>query len=215
MMNRRTFVLSSCASLVALHRAEGQTVNFSDEAIRDVLRRRIDVEKRATGMVIGIVERGRRRVIAYGEQDSGEVRSVAANTLFEIGSVTKVFTALLLSHMVHRKELKFDDPLDRCLPSGFCTPQRNGRAITLADLAIHTFRTSLFPFLGHHHPQPRRGPGAFHCLGSALVARRPDFVAGPGRPVGILQRWVWLLGLALANKAGTTYDALLNQPAGM
>ena len=91
LMNRRTFVLTSCASLLALHRAEAQTVNLSDEAIRDILRRRIDVEKRATGMAVGIVEHGRRRVIVYGQQDSGDAPSVAANTLFEIGSVTKVF----------------------------------------------------------------------------------------------------------------------------
>ena len=104
MMNRRMFVLSSCASLLALRRAEAQTVNLSDESIRDILRRRIDVEHRATGMAVGIVERGRRRVIVYGKQDSGDAQSVAANTLFEIGSLTKVFTALLLADMVHRKE---------------------------------------------------------------------------------------------------------------
>src|SRR5438876_137028 len=109
MMNRRTFILSACASLLALRRAEAQTVSLSDQAIRDILRRRIDVEKRATGMAVGIVEPGRRRVIVYGKQDSGDAQSVAANTLFEIGSLTKVFTALLLADMVHRKELQFDD----------------------------------------------------------------------------------------------------------
>src|SRR6187399_1913512 len=100
MMNRRTFILSSCASLAAFHRAEAQTVNVSDQAIRDILLRRIDVEKRATGMAVGIVERGRRRVIVYGRQDVGDARSVAGNTLFEIGSLTKIFTALLLADMV-------------------------------------------------------------------------------------------------------------------
>ena len=60
--------MSSCASLLAIHRAEAQTVNLSDEAIHDILRRRIDVEKRATGMAVGIVERGRRRVIVYGSR---------------------------------------------------------------------------------------------------------------------------------------------------
>jgi len=53
-------------------------------------------------MAVGIVERGRRRVIVYGTQDSRDARSVAANTLFEIGSLTKVFTALLLADMVDR-----------------------------------------------------------------------------------------------------------------
>ena len=78
MMNRRTFILSSCASLLALHRAEAQTVHLSDEAIRDILRRRIDVEKRMTGMAVGIVERGRRRMITYGTLGLGDARSVGA-----------------------------------------------------------------------------------------------------------------------------------------
>jgi CubicO group peptidase (beta-lactamase class C family) len=143
MMNRRAFVLSFCASLLASHQAEAQTVNLSDEAIRTILRRRIDAEKRATGMAVGIVEGGRRRVIVYGTLDSGDARAVGADTLFEIGSVTKVFTALLLADMVHRKELQFDDAVDRYLPSGLRTPQRNRRAITLADLARHLIRTAL------------------------------------------------------------------------
>ena len=125
-MNRRTFILTSCASFLALHRAEARTISLSDEAIRAILRRRIDAEKRATGMAVGIVERGHRRVIVYGKLDSGDARVVGADTLFEIGSLTKVFTALLLADMVHRKELQFDDPVDRFLPSGFRTPRRTG-----------------------------------------------------------------------------------------
>src|SRR5262245_3573934 len=109
-MDRRTFLLSSCASLLFPRRASGQTAPLSSQAIRDILHRRIDDERRATGMVVGIIERGRRRVIAYGKLDSGG-SAVAANTLFEIGSLTKVFTALALADMVHRQELRFDDPV--------------------------------------------------------------------------------------------------------
>jgi D-alanyl-D-alanine-carboxypeptidase/D-alanyl-D-alanine-endopeptidase len=208
MMNRRTFILSSCASLLALHRAGAQTVNLSNEAIRDILRRRIDVEKRATGMAVGIVERGRRRVILHGKQDSGDARTVAGNTLFEIGSLTKVFTALLMADMVHRKELQFDDPVDRYLPSGFRTPQRNGRAITLADLATHTSGLPLFP--------PITG-NPLEALARYTASDLRSWLAGltlsrdPGAQWEYSNVGYGLLGLALANKAGTTYDALLNR----
>ena len=205
-MNRRAFVLSSCAGLLAFHRAEAQTVSLSDEAIRAILRRRIDVEKRATGMAVGIVERGRRRVIVYGTQDSGDARSVAADTLFEIGSLTKVFTALVLADLVHRNELQFDDPVDRYLPSGFRTPQRNGRAITLADLATHTSGLPLFP--------PITGK-PLEALARYTAADLRSWLAGLtlSRDPGV--QWEYsnvgygLLGLALTGKAGTTYDALL------
>jgi hypothetical protein len=62
-MNRRTFILGSFVIVVALHRAEAQTVSLSDQAIRHILRRRIDVERHATGMAVGIIENGHRRVI--------------------------------------------------------------------------------------------------------------------------------------------------------
>lgn len=207
-MNRRTFILSSCAGLLALHRAEAQTVSLSDEEIRAILRRRIDVDKRATGMAVGIVERRRRRVVVYGKQDSGDARSVAPDTLFEIGSLTKVFTALVLADMVQREELQFDDPVDRYLPSGFRTPQRSGRAITLADLATHTSGLPLFPpitgnpleALAHYTASDLRS-----WLASMKLSRDPGSLweysnVGYG-----------LLGLALATKVGTTYDALLNR----
>ena len=159
-------------------------------------------------MAVGIVERGRRRVIVYGKQGSGDARSVAADTLFEIGSLTKVFTALLLADMVHRKELGFDDPVDRYLPSGFRTPQRNGRAISLADLATHTSGLPMFPPLTGNLFEALARYSASDLrswLGDLTLSRDPG------------ARWEYsnvgygLLGLALANKAGTTYDALLNR----
>lgn len=208
MINRRTFILGSCASLLVLHRAEAQAVGLSDEAILDILRRRVDVQKRATGMAVGIVQQGRPRVVVYGKQDSGEARSVAADTLFEIGSLTKVFTALLLADMAHRNEVRFDDPVDRYLPSGIRTPQRNGRAMTLADLATHTSGLPLFPpFIGNPLEVLSRytAPDLRSWLTGLVLSREPG------------AQWEYsnvgygLLGLALANKAGTAYDALLER----
>lgn len=119
-------------------RQPAHTVALSDQAIREILVHRIDVEKGATGMAVGVVDHGRRRVITYGHLDGGNSPSVDAKTLFEIGSITKVFTALLLADMARRNELDFNDPVDRYLPTGFRMPQRNGGSITLADLATHT-----------------------------------------------------------------------------
>ena len=92
----------SGAALVGLGQADAQTGQLSGDAIRDILRRRVDVEKRATGIVVGTLDRGRRHVIAYGTQGAGATPPVGRTTLFEIGSVTKVFTALLLADMVRQ-----------------------------------------------------------------------------------------------------------------
>lgn len=210
-MHRRTFILSSYASLLTLHQAKAETIDLSDEAIRDILRRRIDGDKRATGMAVGIVEHGRRRVIAYGTLGVGDTRSVDANTLFEIGSVTKVFTALLLADMVHRKELQFDDPVNRYLPSGLRTPERNGREITLADLANHTSGFPHFPFSPITTPKPLEALARFSVSDLGLWLAGFTLSRDPGTQWEYSNVGYGILGLALANKAGTTYEALLNR----
>jgi serine-type D-Ala-D-Ala carboxypeptidase/endopeptidase len=58
--------------------------------------------------------------------------------VFEIGSITKVFTALLLTEMVTRGEVALDDPVAKYLPGNVRMPARNGKQITLLDLATYT-----------------------------------------------------------------------------
>jgi CubicO group peptidase (beta-lactamase class C family) len=159
-------------------------------------------------MVVGIIERGRRRVVAYGNLDAGSARSVAANTLFEIGSLTKVFTALLLAEMVRRRELRFDDPVDRYLPTGLRTPRRNGRAITLADLATHTSGLPLFPPLAGN-PLEALARYTVSDLGSWLVSL--DLPHDPGAEWRYSNVGYALLGVALADRAGTSFEALLDR----
>src|SRR5204862_268966 len=61
-----------------------------------------------------------------------------SNTLFEIGSMTKTFTATNLADMVARGEVRLDDPVAKYLPDSAHVPSRNGKQITLVDLAIQS-----------------------------------------------------------------------------
>jgi D-alanyl-D-alanine-carboxypeptidase/D-alanyl-D-alanine-endopeptidase len=83
-------------------------------------------------------ERAATKVVAYGQRERGKNEPVDGDTLFEIGSVTKVFTTLLLQDMADRKEVKLDDPIGKYLLRNVKTPRRDGREITLLDLATHT-----------------------------------------------------------------------------
>lgn len=145
-----------------------------DAAIRRILAERVNHADNV-GIVVGLVNGNGRRIVAYGPFDGDSV--------FEIGSVTKVFTALLLTDMVQRGEVALDDPVAKYLPAGVTIPRRNGRAITLADLATHTsglpFMTDqpLYPFLGRY--QLTRDVGSdweysnigYRLLGEALASR--------------------------------------------
>ena len=109
---------------------------ITDE-IREILVKRVDEQKQATGIVAGVIEPKGRRVVAYGNLAKGGPRPVDGDTIFEIGSVSKTFTSLLLADMVNRKEVALDDPAAKYLPEHVRMPERGGKSITLLDLSTH------------------------------------------------------------------------------
>ena len=109
-----------------------------DSEIRKILVERIDTFHQGVGIVVGVIEPQGRRVVAYGSLNQGDPRPLNGDTIFEIGSVTKVFTSLLLSDMVQRGEVALADPVAKYLPADVKVPERGGRVITLVDLSTHT-----------------------------------------------------------------------------
>jgi D-alanyl-D-alanine-carboxypeptidase/D-alanyl-D-alanine-endopeptidase len=90
------------------------------------------------GIVVGLVDASGRHVVSRGHLAQGDPRVPDGDTLFELGSITKVFTSLLLAIAVERGEVALDDPLVKHLPPGRTAPSVDGRPITLRDLATHT-----------------------------------------------------------------------------
>ena len=86
------------------------------------------------GIVVGALGPDGPRFVAGG---TGVAAKVDRDTLFEIGSISKVFTALILADMVNKGEVSLDDPAAKYLPAGHHMPTRNGRQITLRDLSTH------------------------------------------------------------------------------
>jgi serine-type D-Ala-D-Ala carboxypeptidase/endopeptidase len=108
----------------------------SDAEIRAILRARVDSGV-ARGIVVGVLQDGRRRFFAYGDAGPGRA-PLDEHTLFEIGSISKTFSGVLLADAVVRGEVKIDDPVATLLPSGTVVPSRDGHDITLEQLATHT-----------------------------------------------------------------------------
>ena len=83
------------------------------QAVDQVLRPLVDSGK-VVGMSVGILSGERSYVFGLGSTQRGEAGTVpTGKTIFEIGSVSKVFTASLLSELVERGEVSLDDPLTR------------------------------------------------------------------------------------------------------
>ena len=136
----RSYVVSLAVAIATAAPAAAQTpgVAPSDADIRKMLADRIDRHRQSVGIVVGVMDATGRRIVA--PRQRGQAMMLArsdGDTIFEIGSMTKVFTSLLLADAVERKEVALTDPVAKYLPATVKVPQR-GRAITLQDLANHT-----------------------------------------------------------------------------
>jgi len=202
--------LTTSAAAQTAPSAAPSSERLSDAAIRQVLVQRIDVDKQAVGMVVGVIDAKGRRVIAYGARDLKDRRPVNGETLFEIGSVTKAFTGLLLADMVRRGEVKLDDPVVRHLPPGAVVPERNGKAITLFDLTTHTSGLPRLP--GNMAMADPKNPYADYTEGQLDAFLRSYVLT---RDIGATYEYsnlgVGLLGRALAYRAGGDYETVLRQ----
>jgi serine-type D-Ala-D-Ala carboxypeptidase/endopeptidase len=164
--------------------------------------------RRHVGVAIGVLRGGQTWVIGSGTTGPAG----PASTIFEIGSVTKVFTATLLAGMVEDGLLALDDPVQDHLPRGVELPVR-GRPITFADLATHT---AGLPRLPHGFLLPslrhRRNPYAWFTvdhLYAGLPATR--LRRAPGDRPRYSNLGYGLLGHVLALRAGRDYEQLVHE----
>lgn len=119
-----------CFAVLTTAVQSSATADDFTTAVREVLRDYTDVERGEVGMVVGLVDENGMRVIGYGRTgtDGSEVNG---DTVFEIGSITKTFTALLLQEMVERGQMKLDAPVAKYLPGSVKPPTHGSKEITL------------------------------------------------------------------------------------
>jgi CubicO group peptidase (beta-lactamase class C family) len=198
--------------------AQSSPLFSTDAQIRDLLVERIDKQHQSVGIVVGIVDATGRRVISYGNLNADDKRTLNGDTLFEIGSVTKVFTSLLLADMVQRGEVALTDPVSKYLPAAVKMPDRNGRQITLQDLATHTSGLPRLP--SNLSPKDPANPYADYTVDQLY-----QFLSGYQLTRDIGSQYEYsnlgggLLGHALARRAGMDYEKLVRSricdPLGM
>jgi hypothetical protein len=160
----------------------------SDGVIRQMLRERVDAQGKGVGIVVGVIEPEGARVVSYGQLDDGNPRQVDGDTVFEIGSMTKVFTALLLAEMVERGEVALTDPIAKYQPDGARIPERNGQPITILDVATHTSGLPLMP--DGLPPLERVGDGEILRCAALSISRQTPAAAADRNEVGLLEHRV-------------------------
>ena len=181
--------------------------DFTD-AIHAYLQQYVEAHKANVGIVVGIVDENGSSVVSYGKMDNGTDQDVNGDTLFDIASVTKTFTGLLLQDMIERGDMKLDDPVAKYLPASVKMPTRNGKEITLLHLATHTSGLPGVP----DNLDPKRADNPY---ADYTVEKLYAFLSGykmtrdPGAKFEYSGLGMRLLGQAIALKAGTNYESLV------
>jgi CubicO group peptidase (beta-lactamase class C family) len=167
-------------------------------------------QKKLACAAVAVVRGDDVQTFFYGAVKSGNSPAPNADTLYEIGSVTKTFTAAVLALLVADGVVALDTPVQDLLPPGTRVPDWNGRKISLGDLASHISGLPGLPTNLKIGLSNLQDPYADYTISDLY-----DFLADyelqrePGTAYEYSNLGVALLGQALALKSGSTYEQVI------
>lgn len=191
-----TVILTNCTK---------NTTSLPEDVAQNIQKR---IEYGINGAIaIGIVDENGTRYYNFGTRDSSGSQ-VNEHTIFEIGSISKTFTATLLADQVLKGNLNLEDPINQFLPDSVKVPVLGTREITLGNLSDHT--SGLPPMPANFTPANPSNPFA-----DFTVQQLYEFISTytPIREVGSEGEYsnlaAGLLGHILALQAGKSYEEIL------
>jgi len=204
MLNRRFFIFSTGAVLTPWPVMAADTANDSVAAsLAEAMAN--DHGYPSAGMVAGLCNARGQQIVTCGSADNG--RALDGDTVFDIGSLTKLFTSAALADMVVRGEMKMDDPLGKYLPADVHVPEFAGRPITLLDLATYSPGLPGWPA---DMPALAAKPFPDYSTGQLYQAlSRLTLNDAPGTHYAYSNFGYGLLGLAMARHAGMDFESLI------
>ena len=141
------FTLSNSANKAAKTDFTNQSVILRFKELPDKVKEFIlndVVNKSKAGLVVGLIDTNGTKVYSFGIISKANNIPVNGSTIFNITSITKIFTTLVLADMVKQGIVNLNDPIEKYLPSNVKVPQYDGHKITIENLATHT---SGLPFM--------------------------------------------------------------------
>lgn len=144
-----------------------------------------------------------------GKLAKGSDEGVNRNTIFEIGSATKVVTALALADLMNEKGIAPDEPAENYLPAGFDLPEYDGQPITISHLLTHT---SGLPKIPNNLPKKNPDPYALYSNSDfQKYLKNLDLQRKPGSEFQYSNSGTGLAGLILEEQLDTSYAAAVNK----
>lgn len=91
-----------------------------------------------SGIAIGVIDSLGAEYFCYGKLAYNSDKLIDNNTVFEIGSISKIYISLILACMVEDSLIALNDPISKYLPDSIHIPTLNNDPITIEHLSTHT-----------------------------------------------------------------------------
>jgi len=209
-------LLTAPVSAALIGGSTGSALVNTEASIENTMDRLMDIQallqeyiedSSAVGAAAAIIDHGKISFYTQGKKSISGNDLISEDTIFEIGSVTKVFTTLLLADMVSKGEVQLDDPIEMYLP-GVKIPELNGQKILLRHLAAHTSGIPRMP--DNFAPLDPSNPyqdytieRLFEYLESCTLTRPP------GESFEYSNIGMGLLGHILSVRSGSSYEEMV------
>jgi CubicO group peptidase (beta-lactamase class C family) len=169
------------------------------------------------GLVVAVSQAGQTYIKGFGQTSSAASVPPDQTTLFEIGSITKVFTGILLARLNLEGLVELDDPIGPYLPSTTIVPEPV-QAITLRQLATHTAGLPRLP-ANALEGDPYNPYVSYKSSHLYAALEQMQLLSLPGHYYEYSNLGMGLLGHLLELKTEESYETLVKrlicQPLGM
>ena len=163
-------------------------------------------------LVIGVLQQDKGYIVGLGQASPAQTNPPDGQTIFELGSITKVFTGVTLAKLVDDGVVRLDDPIGKYLPEGVVAPQKNGHEITLGELATHTSGLPRLPDNLDTSPANAINPYAsYHATNLYQSLATVQLSHEPGKVSDYSNYGFGLLGHLLELKTGLPYETLITR----
>jgi CubicO group peptidase (beta-lactamase class C family) len=154
------------------------------------------------GIAVGILHDGQIEFVGHGIANVETGAPVAPETLFQVGSISKVFTATLLMTLVDEGRVDIDEPVVTYVPELVLRDPAARETITLRHLLTHTagFYGDRFDDHGEGDDALARAVAAF----ADLPQQTP-----PGETWTYCNAGIDLVGRVIENVLGTTFESAM------
>jgi serine-type D-Ala-D-Ala carboxypeptidase/endopeptidase len=210
-MNMQTFLKNILTGLLVTGTYFSASAQIAAEDIKAMLDKEV-YQKRSPGIIVGTIDAtGKRQLVAAGSFKDKEEVLPDEKTMYEIGSITKVFTSLLLADMVIKKQVNLEDPVSKYLPATVKLPVVKGKEITLLNLANHSVGWPRMP--DNNDGKSLDNPWADYTIEQTYdyINRAEIGDYAPGTWFKYSNVGYGLLGHILSQVAGKPYETLVKE----